>query len=229
MSMLGPYASYANGEMYENQFFKTLPYHIDVVGVFDRNKLSPKGVLHIGAHECAEIMCYRKLFGDKVLWVEANPEMYHRQVLPIAERNNQKCFNFAAFNTDGEEVTLHIPDRDDMASLLKSKEAHSTESVTIQTKTIDTFAEEESITLEDYDFLNLDVEGVELEVLEGMEKTLSHFKYLIVEASLTPRFEGSSSTLESITTFVMERGYEMLEISSSFKDLGWGDVLFIKK
>ena len=47
---------------------------IDFNYLYDKYKLDIKGILHIGAHECEEIINYEKyITRDKILWIEAIP------------------------------------------------------------------------------------------------------------------------------------------------------------
>ena len=227
--MLGHYASFKKGEPYQNQYFENLITEEDIVGLFERHSATPTGVIHVGSHECPEVACYSKLFKDKVVWVEANPDTYLHKAKPVADGNNQKCYNFAACNTDNEDVTLHIPLREDISSIYSSPEYPHVKTVQIKTKTLDTLFEEENLDINNFDFLNVDVEGAELKVLEGFKNNLDKIKYIFIEVSLESRFAGSEATLENIHNYLTERGFDMKEISSSIKTLGWGDAFYTRR
>lgn len=229
MSMLGHYATWKKGEVYENHLFEEGVIEDEVLGLFEKHKLTPKGGIHVGAHECPEIGCYRKLFNDKVVWIEANPETYTHKAKPVADRNNQKCYNFAAYDADDQEVTLYIPSRDDISSLYLSEEFPHIRTAQVKTKKMDTLFVEENLDIDNFDFLNIDVEGAELKVLEGFKDNLEKINYVFIEVSLAPRFSGSEATLETIHNYLIERGFGLTEISSSIQTLGWGDAFYIRQ
>ena len=228
MSMLGHYASFSKGEVVENQFFEESTIPNDITGLFERHNVAPKGAIHVGAHECPEIGCYRKLFKDKVVWVEANPDSYVK-AKEVAERHNQKCYNFAAHHTDGEKLTLYIPEREDISSIYPSQEFPVSRVAEVETKTMTSLFKEESLDIEDFDFLNIDVEGAELNVLDGFKDHLDKIKYIFIEVSVTPRFAGSEATFDTINSYLTEEGFTLVEISESIRTHGWGDAFYIKK
>ena len=228
MSMLGHYASFKKGEDYQNQFFEDSIIPNDITGLFERHNVAPKGAIHVGAHECPEIGCYRKLFKEKVVWVEANPDTYIK-AKEVAERNNQKCYNFAAHDTNGEKLLLYIPDREDISSIYPSQEFPISKVVEVETKTMTSLFKEESLDIDDFDFLNIDVEGAELNVLDGFRDYLNKIKYIFIEVSVNPRFVGSEATFDNINNYLTEEGFTLAEISESINALGWGDAFYIKK
>jgi hypothetical protein len=52
-----------------------------------------------------------------------------------------------------------------------------------KTITINTLFERESLNFSDYDLLNIDTEGAELQVLEGIGDNLKSFEYIIIEVT----------------------------------------------
>jgi len=228
MSMFGYYASFKKGDPYQNQFFEDSIIDNDITGLFEKHNVTPKGAIHVGAHECPEIGCYRKLFKEKVVWVEANPDTYVK-AKEVADRNNQKCYNFAAHHTDGEKLTLYIPEREDISSIYPSQEFPVSRLAEVETKTMTSLFKEESLDIDDFDFLNIDVEGAELNVLDGFRECLDKIKYIFIEVSLKPRFVGSEATLDRINSYLTEEGFTLVDLSESIRTLGWGDAFYIKK
>jgi hypothetical protein len=52
-----------------------------------------------------------------------------------------------------------------------------------KTITIKTLFERENLSFSNYDLLNIDTEGAELQVLEGIGDEIKNFKYIIIEVS----------------------------------------------
>jgi hypothetical protein len=81
--------------------------------------------------------------------------------------------------------------------------------------------------MNEYDFLNIDAEGAELDILRGFEKYLSYINVIDLETSVDDR-HNSGVTHELVDEWLSERGFELTEMSSSYKHQGWGDSLFVR-
>ena len=88
--------------------------------------------------------------------------------------------------------------------------------------------EENNIDMNEYDFLNIDVEGAELDVLVGFEKYLDYINVIDLETTLDDRHKSGVSH-EEIVRWLDERGFELKEMSSSYQREMWGDSLFVRK
>lgn len=214
MSMLGPYASY-NKDLGMPSWDPNTEY----VGIFERHNWNPKGVIHVGMWDFVEHECYTKLFGTYVIGIESNPETYALMSKPVADRCGFKSFNLAAFNMDNAVVRLSK--RGGESSLF----GRADDAWDVPTLKLDTLIEREQIDMSQYNFLNIDAEGAELFILQGIEKNLQHIDYIDLEASYGPR-NGADVTLQILTEYLTVRGFKEVERSDSFASLGWGDVLF---
>jgi hypothetical protein len=88
--------------------------------------------------------------------------------------------------------------------------------------------EENNIDMNDYDFLNIDVEGAELDVLIGFEKYLDYINVIDLETTLDDRHKSGVSH-EKIVQWLDEREFELREMSPSYEREMWGDSLFVRK
>lgn len=59
-----------------------------------------------------------------------------------------------------------------------------------------------------YDTLQLDTQGNEMEILEGMGDTLQNFKYLCIELSITPVYKGETPGAE-VAAWLKEKGFTL--------------------
>ena len=81
--------------------------------------------------------------------------------------------------------------------------------------------------MEKIDFLNIDTEGSEYQVLEGMSENLKYINYLFLEVATDPdRFEGTM-LFDDMTRYLQKRGFELHKNSDLSQ--GWGDALFVRK
>lgn len=81
------------------------------------------------------------------------------------------------------------------------------------------------LELESIDLLWIDVQGAELEVLRGCQKTLPQIRYIYTEVSINPLYSDGATYLQ-IQSFLEEEGFEVVE---EFLPKDWGgegNVLF---
>ena len=80
------------------------------------------------------------------------------------------------------------------------------------------------------EFLKLDVQGYELEVLKGASKLLSHVEFVYLEASLIQVNSGCPDILE-VLNFMRDKGFKLIDFCSQTrrKDgaLWQADLLFV--
>ena len=100
-------------------------------------------------------------------------------------------------------------------------------SIKVQTKTLSTLMKEQNIDLNNYDFLNIDVEGAELDILRGFEDDLKYINVIDMETSVNDRHL-SGAPHQTIVEWLSERGFELKEMSSSYEREGWGDSVFVR-
>jgi FkbM family methyltransferase len=148
-------------------------------GLFFNLNWHPKGVLHIGAWDAWEAKQYAHYCGNNSVFLEANPNSYERFRNEI-EQFGQKIFNLAAWNVDDLEMNLYCPSSNQDSSSLIDQSGDVLKTKTI---TINTLFKREGLNFSDYDLLNIDTEGAELQVLEGIGDNIKNFEYIIIEVT----------------------------------------------
>ena len=133
--------------------------------------LNPKGILHVGAHEGQERFEYHNLCRGKIVWIEANPTLYHRLLRNLEAFPQQTAIHACVSNVDGEKAIFNIANNDGQSSSLLQlgthKEVHPevkyTGTIELTTSRIDSI----EYDFTGLDFLNMDLQGAELMALEG--------------------------------------------------------------
>jgi len=87
--------------------------------------------------------------------------------------------------------------------------------------------------LDDYDlgdanFINMDVQGYELEVLRGGKETLNNVDYVYCEVNRGEMYE-NNAMIDDIDEYLGEYGFERVETYWPETWYKWGDALYIKK
>jgi len=222
MSMLGPYASWNKETGYAVWDHPTAEY----TGIFERLNVHIKGIIHVGMWDFVEYGCYTKLVGNNVIGIEANPQVYKDMAKPVADKWGFKCFN--EFLSDKDKEVRDFYFAGEGSSLYKGQpQWNKNISIKVQTKTLSTVIEENNIDMNGYDFLNIDAEGAEFDVLKGFEKYLDHINVIDLETSYDDRHR-SGADHNTIVQWLGERGFELKEMSSSYQSQNWGDSVFAR-
>ena len=220
--MLGPYASWNKETGYAVWDHPTAEY----TGIFERLNVHIKGIIHVGMWDFVEYGCYTKLVGNNVIGIEANPQVYKDMAKPVADKWGFKCFN--EFLSDKDKEVRDFYFAGEGSSLYKGQpQWNKNVSIKVQTKTLSTVIEENDIDMNGYDFLNIDAEGAEFDVLKGFEKYLDYINVIDLETSYDDRHR-SGADHNTIVQWLSERGFELKEMSSSYQSQNWGDSVFAR-
>ena len=215
-SVDNPLAFYqANGSTYMWEYF-----------VEERYEKAPKGVIHVGCHDMPERGCYVPLFGENVIWVEANKQSYDTWTVPIANHFNHWAFNVAASDENG--VGRYYDNGAPEVSGLTPSRGQLRPSIPINQRKLDDLFEEHNIDMSKYDFLNIDVEGTEYKVLEGFKNNIDKINYVFIEVCREARHE-DEVVFDDMTKYLNDLGFKLNRFSeSSMNTHGWGDAFYVR-
>lgn len=98
---------------------------------------------------------------------------------------------------------------------------------TIETETVraDTLCAQNNIDLKDYDFLNIDVQGAELQVLKGMGEDLRKVNYAYIEVNQDELYKGCA-LLNEVEDYLFQYGLHRRELHMT--NFGWGDAFYMR-
>ena len=198
----------------------------DIVKKYDM-KIS--GVIHIGGHYGEEVGSYvEQGINDIVLFepLKENFEILKKNVSNFDA--NIEGHRVALGNSNGN-ITMNLSSNGlESSSILKPK-LHLELYPDI---TFDNTEEVEIKKLDDYNyinynFMNMDVQGYELEVLRGGSNTLQYIDYLYCEVNRNEVYEGNAY-IQELDDYLSS--YSMKRVETSWWDDGdWGDALYIKE
>ena len=77
-----------------------------------------------------------------------------------------------------------------------------------------------------FNFINLDIQGVELKALKSMEEYLNHIDYIYTEVNSDYVYENCSLVTE-IDDYLNKFGFIRVE-TSWWSDCKWGDAFYIR-
>lgn len=188
------------------------------------------GIIHCGAHLGEEARAYAAAgAGRKVLWIEGNPDLIPRLTAHVRRyRHNVACVLLAS--QDGV-ATLNIANNSESSSVLQlgthreqHPEIHYVDTVTLPTTTLDTVTA--AYGARGYNFLNLDLQGYELETLRGGTETLEAGVHYIYTEFADDELYIGGPTLTDLDRWLAKRDFIRVAQQRP-RGLRWGDALYI--
>jgi FkbM family methyltransferase len=186
-----------------------------------------KGILHVGAHECEEIKdYYQYISGDKILWVEAMKDKVDLCKSIYPEINIEQ----AVISDKIEKVTFNISNNGQSSSILDFG-LHShfhphvvfVNSIEMETKLLKDVIYKYDI---DYNFINLDIQGVELKALKSMEEYLHKIDYIYTEVNSDYVYKDCCLVTE-LDDYLKKYGFKRVETCWA-GEFRWGDAFYMR-
>ena len=190
--------------------------------------MNVSGVIHIGAHYGEEVSNYVNLGIDDIVLFEPLKENFEVLKNNVSELNANITGYCVALGNKNQNVNMFLSSNNlESSSVLKPKihlnlhpEVVFSGEESVEMKRLDDFS------FENYNFINLDVQGYEMKVLKGAEKTLKNIDYLYCEVNRNEVYEGNAY-IEEIDKYLSN--YNMKRVETSWwYDGPWGDALYIK-
>tara|TARA_R110000824_G_scaffold282940_4_gene471211 strand:- start:6203 stop:6844 length:642 start_codon:yes stop_codon:yes gene_type:complete len=211
---------------------------IDFYEIIKKEKIEPKGVIHIGAHIGQELVTYEKCGFKDVLMIEANPTIFDSLVtiksdicdliflnVAVSDQKGVFDFNITSNGRGGGEMS---------SSLLKLKRhkqlypnIRQVKTISVNTDLIDNILRSSNLSNKNYNMMNLDIQGAELMALKGSIKTLKNIDIINTEINKTELYE-DCVLLDELEKFLFDQGF--YKHSENYKySPEWGDAIFLKK
>jgi len=212
----------------DNKDDMLIPFH----ELFQRHKIKTSGVLHLGANTGQEAEQYQDLKIPKVIWVEAEPNLFRALCRHIARFPGQIAVNACISDVQDEVVKFNISSNGGQSSSFLEFGTHSVEHptvkftryITLRTSRIDHIWTASDFAPGDW-FLNVDLQGAELKALWGIGDLLHQFKYAYIEVNEAELYKGCPRTVE-IDAYLAEYGFVGLETKMTGSK--WGDKFYAK-
>lgn len=194
--------------------------------------LKIKGIIHGGAHHAEESDMYQSIGVQDVIWIEANPEKCIVSENKVQHLPGNKVINSAVLDVSDVEVTFNITNNGESSSILKLKDhkrfypnINVVDTITVKTKTIKKLFEDEQLDITKYNFVNLDLQGIELRALKSLESYIDHIDYIYTEVNRSDLYE-NCDRIEQLDEFLKDKGFHRFETEWTHAD--WGDALYIR-
>lgn len=201
---------------------------IDLENLVVKYNLGINGVLHIGAHFGQEFHVYNKLGIKNMMFFEPLSSTF--KILQANVDNRAVLVNTALGNMEGEIEMFTETQNSGQSSSILEPDHHLSQYPQIQftgkekvkITRLDNFVSES----DKYNFINIDVQGYELEVFKGGEQFLKSIDYIMTEVNRASLYKGCAK-IEELDKFLGDRGFKRVEINWAGDT--WGDAFYIRQ
>jgi FkbM family methyltransferase len=193
--------------------------------------IKTSGVIHIGAHKGEEVEAYEELFDTDIPIHLFEPQKKYFEFIKSKYRDskNIKLYEYGC-GEKVEDLELNIASNDGLSSSVLEPKLHLevhpdvrfTSKEVISLRTLDSF------NILDSNFLNIDIQGYELNALRGSLNTLLKITYVYLEINKEEVYKGCPLVHE-IDTFLDKFGFIRVSTKYASDKLPWGDALYVKK
>lgn len=193
-------------------------------------KLNVSGIFHIGGHFAEEAWNYQTAGIENVIFFEPVTESFK-----VCKENAEGCgyqaFNLALGKEDKVvDMFTETVNGGQSSSVLKPK-LHLEQyphivfdgKQSVKMTSLDSFVGD--IDLSKFNMINMDVQGYELEVLKGAEKTLNHIDCVYSEVNNDEVYEGCAH-VDELDSFLSSYGFT--RTVTDWAGETWGDALYVK-
>jgi FkbM family methyltransferase len=190
-----------------------------------------RGVIHVGGHVGDELSSYKQCGVENLILFEPQKHCYDKLCKKVQEINfpNATVINKALGNRTGKIEMISDP-TGLCGSILNPKlhleispDVVFSERFDVDISTLD----DEIPENHEYNFLNMDTQGYELEVLKGGVNTLNQIEYIYTEVNQVEVYE-NNAMIGELDEFLNQ--YDMERVVTGWHgSQTWGDAFYIKR
>jgi FkbM family methyltransferase len=191
-----------------------------------------RGILHVGSHDGAELDYYLHNGINDIIFCEANPDIYSRLVSRCDGFYRVKCYNYAICDRAGK-INLNVTNNDSASSSILDLKDHkhyyphiyNNYTISVPSITIDELFSKENIHSNNYNLLNIDIQGAELMAIKGMSEYIMSCDYIYSEVNFQEMYDGCCM-IEDFDKYLFNLGFYRFFLADTGN--GFGDALYIK-
>jgi len=194
--------------------------------------LKVEKIVHVGAHEGQEVEEYLENFSNaEINLFEPQPNLFAILKSKYEKRKNINLYDFALGSEAGSSTMYSASNGGLSSSFYKPKE-HLIEHPEIKFELQDNIFQIKTLNqlnILNIDFLNIDTQGYEMEVLKGSTSALENdIKYIILEVNKRELYEGCPLVYD-IDKFLKTYNFIRTDTHFWLDSYSWGDAFYIKK
>lgn len=201
---------------------------LDLEELVQKYQVKIKGLIHVGAHYGQEYEIYQKLGIDNLIFFE--PLGQNFEILKTHVGEKAKLFQLALGN-ENKKVKMYVESANNgMSSSILKPQKHLEQypqivfdqEEIVEMVRLDDFLSEK----ENYNFLIIDVQGYELEVLKGSRETLTNISGILTEVNRDELYS-HCVRVEELDNFL--KNFNFFRVETNWEGGTWGDAFYLKK
>jgi FkbM family methyltransferase len=201
---------------------------LDLEELVQKYQVKIKGLIHVGAHYGQEYEIYQRLGIANLIFFE--PLVQNFEILKTHVGEKAKLFQLALGN-ENKEVKMYVESTNNgMSSSILKPQKHLEQypqivfdqEEIVEMVRLDDFLSEK----ENYNFLTIDVQGYELEVLKGSRETLTNISGILTEVNRDELYS-NCVRVEQLDDFL--KNFDFYRVETNWEGGTWGDAFYLKK
>lgn len=192
--------------------------------------IAPLNICYIGANEGQELPDLMNCFPDSVIHCfEPQKKPFISLKNNYCKNENLKFYNFGLSNENKQTVIFKNNNNNNMSSSILEPKEHLSYH---QNVTFDGFEKVKlkrfsDLNIDNVDFLNIDVQGYELEVLKGFDD-LTNIKYIITEVNRKELYK-NCVLINELDKYLNNYNFVRVKTIWWQMTVPWGDAFYIQK
>jgi len=206
--------------------------YINIDHMIGKYNMNITGVIHVGGHYGEEYNTYKNINSiNNIVFFEPDEDSFEKLKEKTSHDKSVSCFKKALGPFAGTAIFHRSPDCEGQAnSMLKPHKVSDIYPSIVFTNT--SIVEVEPLDNYEFDstfnFLNMDVQGAELNVLLGASSTLKNIQYITTEVN-TGELYKNCALIEDLDYFLGKYNFKRVETGLEVETQTWGDALYIKE
>jgi FkbM family methyltransferase len=201
--------------------FQIMTFHEDDILEHKFNPKEGNIVIDVGAHIGPYTLKASSLVGvnGKVLAIEADPSNYDilNRNIDLNKFTNATAVNYAAYSKE-EKIKLYLPSKEEEEkesshtkynTIIQDRTHNETKFVEVQANTLDYLLQSNGIKHEKVNWIKIDVEGAEFEVLKGAKDILSKSYNISLLIEIHNLSAANTNLYEPIKEFLNSYNYKI--------------------
>ena len=206
--------------------------YINLNSAISKYDMNITGVIHVGGHFGEEYHTYKNINTiNKIAFFEPDKKSFLQLLETTSHDNRVECFEKGLGSISGTSNFYRSSDCEGQANStlepLIVKDIYPaivfTEIDNIEIELLDKYN-----FSSDYNLLNMDVQGGELNVLLGASSTLEKIQYVLTEVNLAELYK-NCARIEDLDYFLGKYNFKRVETGLEVETQTWGDALYIKE
>jgi len=202
---------------------------ISFTGLKKKHNMNIRGIIHIGGHYGEEISEYIDNGIQNIIIFEPLENNFKVLEENLSNLNaNIEGYQVALGSQKGF-VDMYLSDNDAQSSSILKPKKHLTDHPHVKFEGVEKVEMDclDNYDIHDYNFINIDVQGYELEVFRGSKKSLEQIDYIYCEVNRDEVYE-NNTMIDDLDSFLSDYNFNRVETYWPEPWYKWGDALYIK-